>query len=350
MPSRKKAAAAAPFDGPVPDLDAAHDPGPAAARARAEALAPRDANPIRVPAGGLVSLGTAGWTDPTLTAGGVFYPASATSAEDRLRYYATRFPLVEVDATYYALPARRSAELWAERTPDGFTFNMKAHALMTGQPTEVARLPGELRRALPAELAAKARIYGKDLPAELYDAVWATFIDALEPLHRAGKLGAILLQYPKWFLPNAESDGLIVDAARRLAPYLAAVEFRNRRWLEGARAERTLEFLTRLGLPFVMVDAPPGLDSSLPLTMAVTSPRLAMLRLHGRRTATWETSGATVAQRFRYLYDQTELLPLAEIVRTAARSAELVHAVHNNCYANYATTNALEFGAVLVGG
>src|SRR2546423_57202 len=115
----------------------AHDPGPAAAKHRADSFAELSADPIVTPNGGLIRFGTAGWTDKTLTAAGVFYPAGVDDAEERLRYYASRFPLVEVDSTYYALPARRMAELWAERTPRDFTFNVKAHALMTGQPSEV---------------------------------------------------------------------------------------------------------------------------------------------------------------------------------------------------------------------
>ena len=124
-----------------------HDPGADAARARADAVPVGEARAIPLPGGGTVSVGTAGWTDPTLIAPGVFYPGHATSAEDRLRYYAQRFPLVEVDSCYYALPSRRSAELWVERTPPEFTFNLKANALMTGQPSEASHTSSRRRRA-----------------------------------------------------------------------------------------------------------------------------------------------------------------------------------------------------------
>ena len=107
-----------------------------------------------------------------MTAAGVFYPTGADNAEERLAYYASSFPVVEVDATYYALPAERTAQLWAERTPPDFTFDIKAHALMTGQGTETRRLPKAIREALPEELQAKTRIYAKDFPAELNDEVW----------------------------------------------------------------------------------------------------------------------------------------------------------------------------------
>ena len=109
-------------------------------------------------------------------------PAGADSAEERLHYYAETFPLVEVDATYYALPAGRTAELWVDRTPPDFTFDIKAHALMTGQGTETKRLPKTIRDELPEALRAKPRIYAKDLPAELQDAVWAMFREGLAPL------------------------------------------------------------------------------------------------------------------------------------------------------------------------
>src|SRR5438477_12813443 len=117
-----------------------HDPGVEVARKRAEDSDDAPRVPIKV-GKGKVRFGTASWTDPTMTAPGVFYPKGADSAEERLRHYAAQFPLVEVDATYYALPYKRMAEAWAERTPPEFRFDVKAHALMTGQPTEVARLP-----------------------------------------------------------------------------------------------------------------------------------------------------------------------------------------------------------------
>src|SRR6185369_3042664 len=143
-----------------------HDPGADAANERVEALETSASEPIET-AGSRVLVGTASWTDPTMTAAGVFYPAGADSAEERLQYYASQFPLVEVDATYYALPAPRMAELWRERTPPDFTFDVKAHALLTGQPSETKRLPKSIREALPEDLASKARLYARDLPPDV---------------------------------------------------------------------------------------------------------------------------------------------------------------------------------------
>src|SRR5918912_728594 len=140
-------------------VDREHDPAPEEASRRAEALETAATEPIELPGGGRILVGTASWTDPTMTAAGVFYPTGAANAEERLAYYASAFPVVEVDATYYALPAERTAQLWAERTPPDFTFDIKAHALMTGQGTETRRLPKPIREALPEELQAKTRIY-----------------------------------------------------------------------------------------------------------------------------------------------------------------------------------------------
>ena len=145
---------------------------------------------------GEIKVSTAGWTDPTLIASG-WYPPEARNPEQRLRFYAGQFPLVEVDATYYALPAEQTARAWAERTPEAFTFNIKAFSLFTQHPTPVKALPVDLREA--AGKAGKDRVYLKDVDPLVADQAWDRFLAALEPLRTAGKLGAILLQFPPWF-------------------------------------------------------------------------------------------------------------------------------------------------------
>ena len=324
-----------------------HDPGPDAAARRAAAVSGAAAQVIELPRGGSIRVGTASWTDPTMTAGTVFYPAGADSAEERLQYYASQFPLVEVDATYYALPARRTAELWRERTPPDFTFDVKAHALMTGQPTEVKRLPKTLREELPAELADKRRIYARDLPAELRDAVWQLFLDGLQPLRESGQLGSILLQYPRWFFPISASREEILEARERLGGQPFAVELRNASWFNEKNAERTLRFLGDNRIPFVIVDEPQGMKSSIPPIVAVTSPELAVVRFHGRRAETWEKQGIPVVERFRYLYDREQLAEWAPRLREAAAQARETHVLMNNCYSNYGATNARELAALL---
>lgn len=324
-----------------------HDPGPVVAREQAVTSEGDAAEPIPGVHGGRIRVGTASWTDPTLLKPGVFYPKGASTPEDRLRYYASQFALVEIDATYYALPTRHMAELWMARTPPTFTFDCKANALMTGQPMEVKRLPPELRAELPASLAEKPRIYGADLPAELYDAVWSWFIDALQPLHSSGKLGLVLLQYPRWFTPRADNRDAILDARERLGDIGCAVELRNALWFSPRNTERTLRFFSDHDIPFVMVDEPQGFANSVPPITAVTSKRLAVVRFHGRRADTWNKRNISVAERFRYLYDTNELEEWVPRIEEAASESREVHVIMNNCYANYGTTNASQMAMLL---
>jgi uncharacterized protein YecE (DUF72 family) len=324
-----------------------HDPGAAAAERAGAWAVEAGREPIEMPGGGSVLVGTASWTDPTMTAPGVFYPRGTDTAEERLAYYASQFPLVEVDATYYALPSARLAELWRERTPPDFTFDVKAHALMTGQPTETKRLPKGIREALPHTLAGKPRLYGRDLPTEIMDEVWGSFVEALAPLREGGQLGSILLQYPKWIFPSHESREAILEARDRLGGLEVAIEFRHGSWFNEKNAERTLAFLIDNALPFVMVDEPQGFKSSVPDVFAVTSPRLALVRFHGRNAATWETRNISPAERFRYLYDRDELSEWVPRITEAAGQAAEVHVLMNNCYANYGAVNARQLARLL---
>jgi uncharacterized protein YecE (DUF72 family) len=326
---------------PVSDL---HDPGWLGASRRVETIGAEA--PIYLPEGE-IRVGTASWTDPTMTRPGVFYPRGVTTAEERLRYYASRFPLVEVDATYYALPSVETAWRWVERTPPGFVFDVKAHALMTGQPSEPKRLPAAIRQALPPEVAQRSRLYAHDLPRELLDEVWSTFRRVVEPLRQSGKLGAVLLQYPRWVLPSSQTRERILESRSRLDGFPVAVEFRHSSWFNQKNAERTLRFLEEHGLPYLIVDEPQGLKSSVPPVVATTSPELAVFRFHGRRSETWEQPNITTAERFRYLYDPDQLADWAPAILAVARRVRRTHVVMNNCFANYAAVNATELAELL---
>ena len=135
-------------------------------------------------------VGTASWTDPTLVKSDVFYPPALKTAEDRLRFYAAQFNTVEVDATYYALVSERNAELWAERTPPGFVFNIKAYAMLTQHPVDATRLPAAVKSMLSADQRAATRL--SHPPREVLEMAFGMFWSALEPLRAAGKLGHLL--------------------------------------------------------------------------------------------------------------------------------------------------------------
>jgi uncharacterized protein YecE (DUF72 family) len=328
-------------------LPAFHDPGAQQAAERAAAVTDAPTAAISTRGGHRIRIGTASWTDKTILPAGVFYPPDITTPEERLRYYASRFPLVEIDSSYYGLPVRRNSELWAARTPDGFTFDIKAYALMTGHPTEVARLPKTLRAALPPAIAKEKRVYARDLPLEIYDEVWAIFRDAIDPLFACGKLGSVLLQYPQWFTPSSAARNALLEARDRLAGVPCTIELRNRAWFDSPARDRTLQFLHDHALPYVIVDEPQGLPNSVPPIAVVTAPTLAIVRLHGRRDDLWNRRGVAVVDKYRYLYDRDELASWVPRVLEVAEKADETHVVFNNCYANYGTTNALEMSAMV---
>jgi uncharacterized protein YecE (DUF72 family) len=294
---------------------------------------------------GAVRVGTASWTDPTLLKSG-WYPKGASSAEARLRFYATQFPIVEVDASYYYLPREEQAGLWVERTPPDFVFNVKAFSLLTGHPTRRKSLPEDLLDEVDPEHRDKQRFYASHLSAEGVAEVWRRFHDALLPLDSAGKLGAVLLQYPEWFTPRRSSREELGAVRDRLPGYQVCVEFRNATWMATDRdRERTLTLLEELGLPLVCVDMPQGFRSSLPPIAEATSRDLAVVRFHGRDPKAWEKK--TVSERFRYLYDEQELAEWVPKVERLAESAREVHVLMNNCYADQAVTNASQLADLL---
>jgi len=295
----------------------------------------------------LIKIGTCSWTDPTLLASGWYPDRVAKDPAARLRYYAERFPIVENDASYYALPSAEQAVLWRDRTPDGFTMSFKAYAPITTHPTETRRLPKDIREALPAEAQQKGRLYPKDLPREVLEEVHRRFWTALEPLRRSGKLGAVLLQYPDWFVIS-RANKQAVEGARELLPDdRLAVEFRSGTWMEERNREETLRFLSDLGLTYVSVDEPQGFPSSIPPVTAVTNEDLAVIRFHGRNAENWKKKGITAAERFDYRYTQQELLEWVPRIRKVAEQAREVHLLMNNCYGDKAVNNAAELSEML---
>jgi uncharacterized protein YecE (DUF72 family) len=285
-------------------------------------------------------VGTASWTDRTLIESG-WYPAEAKSPAERLAYYASRFPLVEVDSTYYALPAEQTAAAWAERTPGGFTFNVKAFSLFTQHPTRVGSLPKDLRPA--AEQAGKDPFYLRQVEPKLADQAWERFLSALQPLHQAGKLGAILLQFPQWFPISRANKDYILACADRVAPRRVCIEFRNHTWMTEDNQKETLEFLSGHDLPYVCVDMPQGYPNSIPPVLAATAD-LAVARLHGH-SGKWESKD--IHERFGYRYSHKELTGWAPKIRDLAEGAATTHVLFNNCYRDYAQVNARQLADLL---
>ena len=289
-----------------------------------------------------IRVGTASWTDKTLIESG-WYPPEANNAEKRLRYYTRQFPLVEVDSSYYALPAEQTAAAWAHRSPKGFTFNIKAFSLFTQHPTRVAALPKDLRPAVEKAAGGKPNVYLKDVDPAVTNEAWERFLTALEPLRQTGRLGAILFQFPQWFVIGRARREYILLVAERVAPRQVCIEFRNRTWMSEDNREETLKFLSDHQLPYVCVDEPQGYPSSVPPVLAATAP-LAVVRMHGHSDK-WDSRN--IQEKFRYRYPEKELREWAPKVRALAADADTTHVLFNNCYSNDAQVNARQLADLL---
>src|SRR5205085_185787 len=175
---------------------------------------------------------------------------------------------------------------------------------------------------------------------------WRRFGAALRPLHDAGRLGAVLFQYPPWFVPRRENRKEIEALRERLPDYRICVEFRSPMWLAEQRdLERTLRLLGEHELVFVVVDAPK--ISELPRVLAVTNEELLVARFHGRSERTWEGTHRSAAERFRYLYSEDELKELVAPIADAVAQAHETHLLMNNCYRDYSVRNAAELRDLL---
>ncbi|MDB5859520.1 MAG: hypothetical protein JWQ76_3209 [Ramlibacter sp.] len=275
-----------------------------------------------------ILVGSASWTDKTLIDCGRFYPPGCKSAEQRLRFYAQQFPMVEVDSSYYGMPTPQNARLWAERTPEGFTFNVKAFRLFTGHQTQPMVLHKDIQQALGPE--PPRTLYYADLPLEIRDELWRRFIEALAPLREAGKLGAVHFQFAPWVLRNREGVAHVEHCSEKMAGHLLAAEFRHQSWFAGDHADRTLEWERGLGLVHTVVDSPQGFANCVPCVWDVTNPQLAILRLHGRNQDAWNQKGlAASSGRFNYWYSQDELAAMVPEIEHLGTLAQHVHVVFN---------------------
>ena len=295
---------------------------------------------------GRIRIGICSWTDPTLVGCGCFYPGSVRSPEARLKYYAGQFDLVEVDSSYYSMPDEKTSYLWALRTGEDFTFDIKAFRLFTQHPAPVDSLPRDIREGLTAELKAKGNLYYRNLPLEITDELWRRFGVSLLPLDTVGKLGIVLFQFPPWFYPGSQQLDYILMCREKLPQYRLAVEFRNNIWLGEKNKGKTFDFLRRNKLPFVCVDEPQGFKSSVPPVAEITSDT-GLVRFHGRNGDMWERKNISPAERFNYLYSEEELRPWASKIRELTRETKEMHILFNNCHQDKAVVNARQISSML---
>jgi uncharacterized protein YecE (DUF72 family) len=271
---------------------------------------------------GRIVIGTSSWSDPGFVE--EWYPPGLP-ARDRLPYYAERFEAVEVNSTFYAVPAERTVERWAGVTPAGFTFDVKLHRLLSRHAAALDSLPPDLRDG--ADVSERGRVR---LTPELEAALADRILETTRPLAGAGKLSTFLLQLSPAFRPGDHELDELAPLLARLAPHPVAVEVRHRAWVGSRRIEATLDWLEAHGAAFVGVDAPQGKAPTLiPAVDAVTRGDVAYLRAHGRNLEGF-TRGRSVAERFAYHYADDELRELGERAHELAENASIVRVMFNN--------------------
>ncbi len=270
-----------------------------------------------------IRIGTCSFADDALVK--YFYPKGMRSGEARLRYYAEHFDTVEIDSTFYRLPGEEMVANWADRTPEGFVFHIKAFAPMTRHPVKLEVLPEELRD-VPVDERGRVERPSREWRAE----VFRQFSEALEPMRAACKLGGILFQMPPYFVPKPQSFEYLEWAQGQLSGETLLVEFRHRSWFDDEHRAETLAWLEERGFANVVVDAPETeAKNVIPTVVARTSP-VVYVRLHGRNAATWNVRGGAASDRFDYLYSEDELREWVAPLRELASGAEEVYAVFNN--------------------
>jgi uncharacterized protein YecE (DUF72 family) len=276
---------------------------------------------------GEIRVGTASWSDPGFVE--FWYPKKMAAA-DRLSWYAQHFDMVEVNSTFYAVPEPAMVARWCEKTPPGFIFNVKLHKFFSHHSTSAKLFPPSMQKKLHLDKTARV-----PLTEEIEKELWRNFQPGLHVLRSADKLGVLLLQLSPAFSPRKHSIEELDSILNLARDFQVAIEFRNRNWCE--RPDETFNYLCDHHAIFVNVDAPSQAHFTvMPSDVdAVTNPKAAYLRLHGRDPAAY-LKGKTVAERFNYDYSDDEIEEVAQRSKKLAQRAKEVHVVFNNNARDYA--------------
>ena len=284
-----------------------------------------------------ILVGTASWTDPGFIA--KWYPRNVRAA-DRLAWYSEHFNLVEINSSFYSVPARAQVKRWAEQTPDGFVFDVKLHRLLSRHSAGPETLPPDLRKLARVE-AGKVK-----LTLDLERALAKRFLQELHPFQEADKMGALLLQLSPSFSPRVNKLAELEHLFECLDGKSVAVELRNRNWVTGDERAATLAFFKARNIPLVSVDAPADKHFMIMPSEDYVTGNLGYLRCHGRNAEGY-IKGKTVAARFNYLYNQQQVKEIAARAVNMAAETSAVHVILNNNADDYAPRNAADLRKVL---
>jgi uncharacterized protein YecE (DUF72 family) len=287
----------------------------------------------------MIRIGTSSWADPEFVRD--WYPPKLPAAA-RLGWYAEHFDYVEVNSTFYAIPARKVVQRWDAETPANFLFDVKLHGLLSRHAVKIVSLPPDLRRYAQSTPGGNLIV-----TSQLERVVSERMLHELEPLREAGKLGVFLLQLSPAFSPRKHKLDELDHLASLFRDWRLAIELRNRNWLIDANRDATLSFFRDRHVALVLVDAPQSEHFTVMQTEnQITNSKLAYMRLHGRNERAY-ISGRSVAERFNYDYSDQEIAEVAVRVRELAEDTEDVHVAFNNNHSFYAPKAALRLKAVL---
>ena len=274
---------------------------------------------------GDIRVGTSGWSYPSGdgTWNGIFYPAKKGKGFDELAFYAEHFNTVEVNSSFYRVPAIKTTSEWARRTPKNFEFSLKLFQKFTHP-----------------EMFLKAT--GKD-PSEIDRKDVDEFRAALDPLARAGKLGALLAQFPPSFKNEPGSRDYLAWLLHAFREYPVAVELRHKTFSDDPG--ETMELLREHGAALVQIDEP-KFKTSIRQNRLPNVKTFYYLRLHGRNAAQWWKHDKS-EDRYNYLYSEEELEPIVEAVEDASREVKKAYAYANNHFSAKSVANAATIKAKL---
>ncbi|WP_166244182.1 DUF72 domain-containing protein [Paenibacillus turpanensis] len=266
----------------------------------------------------MIWIGLAGWGDhPELY-------TDREAAKHKLASYGAHFPVVEVDTSFYAIQPERNYAKWAEETPEGFRFVVKAYQGMTGH----------ARGGTP---------YADD------EEMFRAFRESIQPLQQAGKLEMVLFQYPPWFDCTKEHVEQLRRAKERMDGISSALEFRNQSWFTEELRERTLTFMRKEGWIHSVCDEPQAGAGSVPTVLAATDEKRTLVRFHGRNREGWNSSGEANWRDVRYLYNysEVELIEWKERLGQLEQQSRDICVIFNNNSGGHAAGNAKQLQKLL---
>ncbi len=261
----------------------------------------------------MIQIGVTGWGDHDS-----IY-SSGIQSRDKLKEYGAHFPVVEVDASFYAIQPVRNAEKWVKETPEMFRFVVKAYQGMTGHQR------------------------GEQL-FESVDTMFRLFVESIEPFVQSGKLAMVLLQFPPWFECERKNVDYLRFCKNKLGSIPVAIEFRNQSWYSSEMKDRTLEFLKKEGWIHTVCDEPQAGKGSVPIVPVSTSKEKTLVRLHGRNVHGWSkpAQGNWREVRYLYRYNENELLEWKNILYHLSKESKELYVLFNNNSGGDAADNAKE--------